>query len=121
MMYELKIKRIYYEYEESDGMRILVDGIWPRGISKEKAHLDLWDKEISPTKGLRKAFNHEVDKYEDFRKQYRQELAENPHTQDFLKIVFNHLEEQPVTLLYGAKDRMHNQAVVLKEYILEEM
>lgn len=102
-------------------MRILVDGLWPRGISKEKAHLDLWDKEISPTKGLRKAFNHEVDKYEDFRKQYRQELAENPHTQDFLKIVFNHLEEQPVTLLYGAKDRLHNQAVVLKEYIMEEM
>ena len=113
-MYELKIKRIYDDYEDSDGMRILVDGLWPRGISKEKAHLDLWDKEISPTTTLRKAFNHEIDKYEVFRKQYRQELAENPHTQDFLKMVFNHL-------LYGAKDRLHNQAVVLKEYIMEEM
>lgn len=120
-MYELRIKRIYDEYEESDGMRILVDALWPRGISKERAHLDLWDKAISPTTSLRKAFNHEVDKYEDFQKQYRQELIENPHTQDFLKMVFDHLEKQPVTLLYGAKDTKHNQAVVLKEFILEEM
>lgn len=114
----IKIKRIYEGYdEEKDGFRVLVDRVWPRGISKEKAHLDEWLKEIAPTKDLRKWFNHEDEKYPEFKKKYLAELQEKPASDavaEILEIIKNH---EVVTLLYGAKNETHNQAVVLQEYL----
>lgn len=113
----LKIKRIYDGYEATDGYRVLVDRVWPRGISKEKAHLDQWLKEVGPTKELRQWFNHEDDKYPEFKEKYLAELhqgAEGEALQELQQIVKEH---ETVTLLYGAKNETHNQAVVLQEYL----
>lgn len=116
----IKIKRIYEGYdEEKDGFRVLVDRVWPRGISKEKAHLDEWLKEIAPTKDLRKWFNHEDDKYPEFKTKYLAELKEEPASLA-VKEILAIIKDQPVvTLLYGAKNETHNQAVVLQEYLTE--
>ena len=114
---DLRIKRVYEKPEESDGFRILTDRLWPRGISKEKAALDLWEKAIAPSPELRKWFGHDPEKYETFREKYLQELDHNPGKEDFLSLVKSHLKEGRVTLLYGARDREHNQAVVLQHFL----
>lgn len=106
----LKIKRIYEEYSKSDGYRILVDRLWPRGISKEKARIDLWLKEIGPSNELRNWFGHEVEKWEGFQKKYENELKSNPAFKTLQEII---KKERTVTILYGAKDPEHNQAEVL--------
>ena len=116
----LRIKRIYEEVSDDDGYRILVDRLWPRGISKEKAHIDYWAKEIAPSNSVRKAFNHEPEKYEDFKKAYMLELDKNRVSQeacDFLNLIRDKLCDGNVTFLFGAKNREMNQAVVLKEWI----
>ncbi|CQR45995.1 hypothetical protein BN1058_00238 [Paraliobacillus sp. PM-2] len=112
------IKRAYQAVDQEDGKRILVDGIWPRGIAKEDLAVDLWLKEVAPSKALRKWFNHESDKFQDFKKRYKQELSENQEK----KKAFEKLQQwkasyKHVTLIYGAKDETHNQAVVLKEML----
>lgn len=110
----IKLERIYTKPVDHNGYRILVDRLWPRGISKVNAALDQWEKEIAPTNDLRKWFNHDVAKYPEFKQRYLAELAANPATPDFLKLI----QQQPtVILLFGAKDEKHNQAVVLKEFI----
>lgn len=111
----IKLKRIYEKPEKNDGYRILVDRMWPRGISKEKAMLDLWLKDIAPSDHLRKWFAHDVEKWPDFEKKYRAEIKEN-------KEILNQLIEiierrKKVTFLYAAKDQEHNQAVVLKKFL----
>ncbi len=111
---ELKIKRVYLPKEESDGYRILVDRLWPRGLSKEKAALDLWAKELAPSEDLRKWFNHEPEKWPEFEKRYTAELKENPALKDIRRTVAEH---KVVTLLFGAKDETRNQAVVLKNFL----
>lgn len=116
-MTEILLKRAYDPYEETDGKRILVDRMWPRGVKKEKLHDDLWAKKIAPTSELRKAFNHEADKFPWFKKEYEKELDANPDMPAFVAQVKEWLKDSNVTFVYGAKDREDNQAVVLKEYV----
>ena len=111
----VQIKRIYEPYDSSDGFRVLVDRLWPRGVSKEKAHADLWLKEIAPSNELRIWFGHEPAKWKDFEKKYRKELEGKKELMNRMK----HLEKEhkKVTLLYGAKDTKHNNAVVLADLL----
>src|SRR5690349_6262782 len=111
---ELKIKRVYQEPDHKDGMRILVDRLWPRGLTKEKAHLDLWLKDIAPTTKLRKWFGHDPDKWKEFRKRYNDELKKDTEQVEILK---KQLKKGTVTLVYGAKDEEHNEALVLKGFL----
>ncbi len=111
----LKLKRIYDSYHKEDGYRILVDRLWPRGVSKEDAHIDLWMKDIAPSDELRKWFHHEEAKWDEFKKRYSKELQNNSqHIKELKDLVKRH---RVITLLYGAKDTEHNQAVVLKEFL----
>lgn len=108
------LKRAYDPPEPSDGFRILVDRLWPRGVAKESAQIDLWLKEIAPSTALRKWFDHDPLKWLEFRDRYLQELRHRPETVEQLVA---HLRRGVVTLVYGAKDREHNHAVALKEYL----
>ena len=107
----VKIKRIYEPAEESDGLRILIDRLWPRGIKKDA--FDLWLKDVAPSNALRQWFHHEEPKWSAFRTKYRKELAANPAVAELRSAV----KGKVATLLYGAKDEKHNQAVVLAEYL----
>lgn len=111
---KIQIKRIYEKPNLEDGFRILVDRLWPRGLTKEKAAVDLWLKEIAPSTELRKWFGHDPEKWKEFQKKYLKELKENKEAVAVLK---EHLTKEPVTLLYGAKDEGHNEALVLKGFI----
>lgn len=113
---ELKLERIYTKPADLDGYRILVDRIWPRGISKEKAHLDRWMKEVAPSSDLRKWYGHDVARFPEFKERYLNEIANAPSYYNTLRaIVQEELKSQNVILLYGAKDEEHNQAVVLAD------
>ena len=114
---KLKIKRIYENYSEEDGYRILVDRIYPRGVKRETAHIDLWLKEIAPSTELRKWFNHEAEKWEEFKARYFAELEENPA----VEIIQEKIASGTVTLLYSARDTEHNQAVALHEYLVKKL
>ncbi|HZW65179.1 MAG TPA: DUF488 domain-containing protein, partial [Hanamia sp.] len=103
----IQLKRIYEAGSKDDGYRILVDRLWPRGFTKEKAALDLWLKEIAPSNELRKWFGHDPDKWKDFQKKYQQELKQNKEAVDILK---DYIQKGNVTLLYAAKDEEHNEA-----------
>lgn len=111
------LKRVYESYDDNDGLRVLVDRLWPRGMSKEKAKIDLWMKDIAPSNELRKWFSHDVKKWPEFRERYRRELASKKELLTELK----RLSEQhgKVTLLYAAGDEEHNQAVVIREGVGE--
>jgi len=109
---DIKIKRVYEQPDKNDGMRILVDRLWPRGLTKEKAGVDLWLKDIAPSTELRKWFNHDPDKWDKFKKRYLIELKENTEQVWLLK---QELEKGVVTLVYGAKDKEHNEALVLQD------
>ncbi|QUW21419.1 DUF488 domain-containing protein [Sporosarcina sp. Marseille-Q4063] len=112
----VNIKRAYDDISKKDGVRILVDRLWPRGISKEDLQIDHWMKEVAPSDELRKWFDHETEKFEGFKKKYKKELDDNNELMEELKdIVIKH--KKNVTLVYGAKDEEHNQAVVLKEIL----
>ena len=115
-----KSARIYGS-ENISGYRILVDRVWPRGISKVKAKLDLWKKSIAPSTELRKWFNHEDKKYLEFKEKYLNELTHNSELPDFISLVREELAKNDVVLLYGAKNTEHNQAVVLQEYLDKEI
>lgn len=113
-MAEIAIKRIYEEPSDDDGQRILVDRLWPRGVSKENADLDAWMKDIAPTSALRKQFCHDAEKWEEFKRRYFKELDENGEHVAALKTL---MKTGKVTLLFGARDKQHNQAAALKEYL----
>ena len=113
-MNTLKIKRVYQAIENEDGMRVLIDGLWPRGISKKKAHIDLWLKDAAPSPSLRKWFNHDPQKWTKFCHRYYQELNVK---NDSLHPILQSLHLKNVTLLYGAKEEQFNHAVALKKYI----
>ncbi len=108
-------KRIYEPSAPEDGFRVLVDRLWPRGVSKANAHLNLWLKDIAPSTELRKWFNHDPAKWEGFQDKYRQELDANPGPLAELRQTVGAADT--VTLLYGARDAEHNEAVVLAEYL----
>jgi uncharacterized protein YeaO (DUF488 family) len=112
-----KVKRIYVAGEPDDGYRVLVDRIWPRGVSKEKAHVDLWMKEIAPSDRLRKWFGHDPRRWAEFRKRYRGELEKNPGLAGDLRSLEK--THRTVTLVYSARDEQHNQAVALRNFITE--
>ena len=110
----IQLKRIYEPSSKEDGYRILVDRLWPRGFTKEKAALDLWLKEIAPSTELRKWFGHDPEKWKEFQKKYRIELKQNKEALDRL---MDYIKKGKVTLLYGAKDEEHNEAQVIKDFI----
>ncbi|HTO39533.1 MAG TPA: DUF488 domain-containing protein [Rhizomicrobium sp.] len=109
----VQIKRIYAAPAAGDGLRILVDRIWPRGLSKQKAALDYWQKDIAPSTALRKWFAHKPERWAEFRHRYAEELAANPALAE-LKA---RMKNRHATLLYGARDTEHNQAVVLADVL----
>lgn len=104
-----------------DGYRILVDRLWPRGMSKSDLVLNYWAKDITPTTAIRKAFNHEPQKMDVFRTNYIEELHHNPRAVDFINLVSEKISTSNVTLIYGAKDETYNHVVILKDYILNEL
>lgn len=108
------VKRVYEEPDRLDGFRVLVDRVWPRGVSKDAAHLDEWLKEVAPTAELRAWFGHDPARFDDFAARYRKELAANPAVESLRAIIRS---QRKVTLLYGARDTDHNQAVVLRDYL----
>jgi uncharacterized protein YeaO (DUF488 family) len=110
----LKIKRVYEEPAKSDGYRVLVDRIWPRGLKKSEALIDKWLKEIAPSTGLRKWFKHDPAKWEQFKKKYAAELKK--HREEVEELA-RESRKRTVTLLFGAKDTAHNNAVALEEYL----
>ena len=113
-MRAVRIKRVYEEPMKSDGKRILVDRLWPRGLTKLAAKVDLWLKDIAPSAALRKWFGHEPSKWEEFKRRYAGELEKN-HEQ--VSLLEREVNAGKVTLVYGAKDLEHNGAVVLRELL----
>lgn len=110
----IKTKRVYDDYAKVDGFRILVDRLWPRGFSKERAKIDLWLKEVAPSDALRKWFGHDRTRWDEFKRRYFEELREKEEAVDS---IVNKATRGPVTLLYGAKDERCNNAVALREFI----
>lgn len=115
----IRLKRIYRAPIARDGFRVLVDRVWPRGISKERARIQAWLKEVAPSTALRKWFGHDPTKWKTFRRRYRVELNVSSHA-EILQELARRAHRRTVTLVYSAADEQHNQAVVLKEW-LEEM
>jgi uncharacterized protein YeaO (DUF488 family) len=113
----VQIKRVYEEPSTSDGKRILIDRLWPRGLTKEKAKVDLWLKEIAPSTELRQWFGHDPSKWNEFKKRYHDELKKN---NEVVSKLTGLLKNSKVTLVYGAKDEEHNDAIVLKDYLEKE-
>ncbi|MDF1633550.1 DUF488 family protein [Mycoplana sp. MJR14] len=114
----VRIKRVYDAPEASDGMRILVDRLWPRGIAKEKARIDLWLKDISPSDDLRRRFHARPESWDEFRTLYAEEL-EGDAGRIAAAELRRHIAEGPVTLLYAARDEQHNNAAALKLWLEE--
>ena len=112
----IRIKRVYEEPSEDDGLRVLVDRLWPRGISKANAKVDRWEKDLAPTTELRRWFGHDPAKWEEFLRRYRAELEGK---EEALARLRGEANDGTVTLLYAAKDEEHNNAVALKQYIEE--
>jgi uncharacterized protein YeaO (DUF488 family) len=111
---DIKLKRVYEPASRTDGIRILVDRLWPRGLRKEDAVIDHWFKDLAPSTALRQWFDQDVERWTEFRKRYRAELAGQPEALAELR---SHARKGPITLLFGAHDEPHNNAVVLRELL----
>lgn len=113
---EIQIKRIYEEETKDDGLRVLVDRVWPRGVSKEKADIDVWAKDLAPSTDARKEFDHKPENFDTFRNRYTHELEEREDAHELIEKI---KAENPkkLTLLYGAKDKECNHAIILQEYL----
>src|SRR5271170_2527705 len=107
----VRIKRVYEEPDTEDGKRILVDRLWPRGLTKEKARVDLWLKDVAPSTELRKWFAHDAAKWTGFQTRYREELKKN---KEQLSLLRQEAAKGTITLVYGAKDQQHNEAAILQ-------
>jgi uncharacterized protein YeaO (DUF488 family) len=110
----IKLKRAYEEPSPGDGVRILVERLWPRGLSKERAAVDLWLKDVAPSTELRKWFGHDPARWEQFQQRYRKELRE---TKEAVKQLRQKAKEGTITLVYAARDERHNGALVLKRVL----
>jgi uncharacterized protein YeaO (DUF488 family) len=110
----IRLKRAYDKPSKNDGYRVLVDRVWPRGVSKEDAELDEWMKEAAPSTSLRKWFGHDPDKWEEFSRRYYKELDKNSES---LKPLVQRAKKGRITLVYGSKEARYNNAVALKEYL----
>lgn len=117
-MGQVDIKRVYEQAADEDGVRILVDRLWPRGVSKERAALSGWLKDVAPSPDLRRWWHHDPDRFEDFARRYRTELDDNPALEDMLSIVREH---DRTTLVYAAKDPAVNHALILRDYIRQAL
>ncbi|TWU22038.1 hypothetical protein Pla52o_30860 [Novipirellula galeiformis] len=115
---KIKIARAYDPPETEDGCRVLVDRLWPRGVKKEDLKLDDWLKELAPSDTLRKWFDHDVEKWDEFRERYRKELDSSSEA---IASLLETAAQQPIVLLYAAKDEAHNNAVVLKEFLEQRL
>lgn len=120
---EIATKRVYEPYEESDGYRVLVDRLWPRGLTKERVHYDEWAKFLAPSTELRKWFGHDPAKWDEFQTRYQAELDANPEAAAFAqKLAALPTSEYPrVTLLFAAKNQQQNEAVVLQKWLTARM
>ena len=114
-MKTIQLKRVYEDKSKDDGYRVFVDRLWPRGVSKEDAHFDEWMKELAPSTELRKWFDHKPERFEEFSKRYKKELAEKKELLDKLKEL---AKKRKVTLLFAAKDTEINNAVVIQEVLM---
>lgn len=114
---DLHVKRVYDDPADDDGYRVLVDRLWPRGLSKDRAALDEWIKELGPSTELRRWFGHDPERFDEFRRRYRAELADK---EDLWRPLVERARREPVSLLYSASDIDHNQAVVLAELLREQ-
>jgi uncharacterized protein YeaO (DUF488 family) len=113
----VKLKSAYEPPAVKDGTRILVDRLWPRGIKKADAAIDLWMKDVAPSTGLRQWFGHETDRWQEFRRRYVDELQQKSDLVDQLRALAS---KGPITLVFGAHDQTHNDAMVLREILLDE-
>jgi len=114
MALDVRTKRVYEPAEQSDGYRVLIDRLWPRGVSRERARLDEWARDLAPSSGLRKWFGHDPERFPEFRKRYREELRAHSDSLDELRERASH---GPLTIVYGARDTEHNDAVVIAEML----
>jgi uncharacterized protein YeaO (DUF488 family) len=114
MAIDVRIKRVYEEPDDGDGYRVLIDHVWPRGVSKERARLDEWARELAPSDELRRWFDHVPERFDEFRARYREELAAHGDKLDELR---RRARSGPVTIVYAARDTEHNNAAVLAELI----
>ncbi|MGB6528943.1 MAG: DUF488 domain-containing protein [Candidatus Nitrosopolaris sp.] len=114
----IKIERIYNNPKGNNNFRILVDRLWPRGLSKDKVKVDLWQKDIAPSNSLRKWFGHDDEKWNEFKRRYFKELDKNA---DSVNQILDKVKEGSITLLYGSKEEKFNNAVALKEYLEEKI
>jgi uncharacterized protein YeaO (DUF488 family) len=113
MPIDVHVKRIYDPPGPGDGYRVLIDHVWPRGVSRERAQLDKWARELAPSDDLRRWFAHDPERFEEFRTRYRAELADRPTVLELTR----RASEGRVTIIYAARDRQHNNAVVLAEVL----
>lgn len=114
-MVEIKLKRVYEDYSENDGFRVLVDRLWPRGMKKEYLHYDLWAKDITPSPALRKWIHEDVqNRWADFERLYTKELGESPAVAEFVEEIRT---KKVITLLYASREPLHNHARILKAYL----
>lgn len=117
--FTVALKRVYDEPEPGDGTRVLVDRLWPRGLSKERAHIDLWLKEIAPSSELRTWFGHDPEKFAEFRRRYENEIASETGQTALAKLRAQ-AKQGPVTLVFAARDTDHANAVVLRDLLLHD-
>ena len=110
----IKTRRIYDKPDTDDGFRILVDRIWPRGLKKNDAKIDLWQKDIAPSSTLRKWFNHDQSKWNEFKRRYYNELKDK---QEIVKLFLEKAGQETITLLYSSKEEKYNNAIALKEFL----
>jgi uncharacterized protein YeaO (DUF488 family) len=114
----IKVGRIYNNPRGNSTFRILVDGLWPRGLSKNKVKIDLWQKDIAPSNSLRKWFSHEERKWNEFKARYFKELEKNNRS---VNMILDKVKQESVTLLFGSKEEKFNNAIALKEYLEEKL
>jgi uncharacterized protein YeaO (DUF488 family) len=113
----IRIERIYDNPKGDNSFRILVDRLWPRGLSKEKVRIDLWQKDIAPSNSLRKWFGHDEKKWDEFKRKYFEELDKKNDSDTVYRIIKMAKEQNSITLLYGTKEKRFNNAIALKEYL----
>ena len=114
----IKVERIYNNPRGNKTFRVLIDRLWPRGLSKANVKVDLWQKDIAPSNSLRKWFSHDENKWNDFKARYFKELEKNSES---VNTILNKINEGPITLLYGSKEEKYNNAIALKEYLEEKI
>jgi uncharacterized protein YeaO (DUF488 family) len=117
MRHDVRLKRVYEKPSREDGLRVLVDRLWPRGLSRGRAGADLWLKELAPSPALRRWFGHDPRRWKHFRERYRAELAHHP---DELRVLKDLRRRGRITLLFAARDEAHNNAVVLRDVLAEK-